>query len=135
VPLSTLNWDLNHRSLPAFGFVSPDLCNDMHSCAVKVGDHWLGTWVPKILKHLGPRGLLFVVFDEGSSTAGCCNPSIHGGHIAAVIAGPGARHGVTLVRHVDHYSILRLIEDAWGFKRLAQAANPTTPSILNWRAG
>ena len=33
----------------------------------------------------------------------------------------------------DHYSILRLIEDEWGFRRLRQAGDPATPTITGWK--
>jgi phosphatidylinositol-3-phosphatase len=133
VPFSQLGGDLAHRRLPRFAFISPDECFDMHSCAIGVGDAWLATWVPRILRGLGRNGVLIVAFDEGSSSAGCCGPSIHGGHIAAVLAGPGARRGARIGTAVDHYSILRLIEDAWGFLRLRHAADRATHPILGWR--
>ena len=104
----------------------------MHSCSVRTGDNWLRSWVPKIIPKLGPHGVLIVLFDEGSTSRGCCGAGIGGGHIAVVIAGPGARHGVRIATPVDHYSILRLIEDAWS-PRLAHAADATTHSIVGWR--
>jgi hypothetical protein len=117
-----------------FSFISPDECFDMHSCPLARGDAWLATWVPRILGALGPKGLLIVVFDEGSSHAGCCDPAITGGHVAAVIAGPGARRRTQITTPLDHYSVLRLIEDAWGLRRLRHAADGSTPSISGWRA-
>jgi phosphatidylinositol-3-phosphatase len=129
VPFARLGADLHHRALPRFSFISPDECFDMHSCPVGVGDAWLAAWVPRILQDLGSHDLLIVVFDEGTSGAGCCGAGIAGGHVAALIAGPGARHGVRIATPLDHYSILRLIEDVWGFRRLGHAADPSTPSI------
>jgi phosphatidylinositol-3-phosphatase len=133
VPFPQLGVDLAQNRLPRFAFISPDECFDMHSCSINVGDTWLATWVPRILHRLGPNGLMIVVFDEGSSRVGCCTPGIHGGHVAAVIAGPGAKHRVRITTAFDHYSVLRLIEDAWGFQRLRHAADRSTRSILGWR--
>ena len=33
--------DLTGGTLPAFSFVTPDLCNDTHDCSVATGDAWL----------------------------------------------------------------------------------------------
>ena len=114
VPFSQLGSDLTHARLPRYAFISPDECFDMHSCPISVGDAWLATWAPRILGRLGPNGLPVVVFDEGSSGAGCCGMRISGGHVAAVIAGPGAGRGARIATAVDHYWLLRLVEDAWG---------------------
>ena len=39
---------LAHGTLPAFSFVTPNLCNDMHDCSVATGDAWLGSWLTTI---------------------------------------------------------------------------------------
>jgi len=75
-----------------------------------------------------------VLFDEGSSDAACCSLGTGGGHVAAVIAGPGAKDSTKIRVAADHYSLLRLIEDEWGFGRLRHAADSTTPTIEGWKA-
>ena len=50
--------------------------------------------VPPLLRALGPRGLLMLTWDEGSSDDGCCRLA-SGGHIATIIAGGLARRGCT----------------------------------------
>ena len=80
--------DLRRGTLPAFAFVSPDLCHDTHDCDVATGDRFLSGLVPRLLRELGPRGFLVLTWDEGSSTAGCCTDA-HGGRIATIVAGPG----------------------------------------------
>src|SRR6202008_155475 len=37
--------DLGRNRLPAFSFVTPDLCHDMHDCPVATGDRWLQRWI------------------------------------------------------------------------------------------
>jgi hypothetical protein len=106
----------------------------MHSCSVSTGDSWLKSWVPKILKALGANGIVMVLFDEGSTDATCCSLGTGGGHVAAVIAGPGAKQRTKIRTAADHYSLLRLIEDEWGFPRLSHAGDSTTPSIEGWKA-
>lgn len=134
VPFADLASDLRH-GFPRFAWISPDECFDMHSCPVRTGDRWLRGWVPRILPHLGVHGLLLIVFDEGSTGATCCSVSPGGGRVVTIIAGPGARNGLRIDREVNHYSVLRLIEDAWGLPRLAHASNAHTPSIRGWKAG
>lgn len=133
VPLTRLRSDFAH-GLPRFTWITPDICFDMHSCSVRAGDRWLGMRVPGILRHLGSDGILIIVFDEGRSNARCCSLATGGGHVMALITGPGAKVGARIRRPVNHYSILRLIEDAWGLPRLAHAADRTTPTIWGWRA-
>lgn len=135
VPLHQLTADLAGR-LPRFSWITPDLCHDMHSCSVATGDAWLHTWAPRILPALGADGILMVIFDEGVTDEGCCPHTLAGGggHVASLIVGPGAGTGVTVRQPMNHYSILRLIEDAWGLPRLRHAADPATPTIWGWRA-
>jgi acid phosphatase len=132
VPFPRLASDLASDRLPSFAWITPDLCNDMHDCPVSAGDRFLSTWVPRIRPALGADGVLVVAFDEGTTDAGCCGRAA-GGHVAAVIWGPGARTGVVLSSIADHYSLLRLVEDAWGLARLRDAACLCTPTVGGWR--
>jgi hypothetical protein len=100
----------------------------MHDCSVSTGDRFLAGMVPSLLRALGPRGLLFLTFDEGSSDDGCCRLA-SGGHIVTIVAGGGARAHGRLATPTDHYSVLQTIEDLLGLRRLRGAACPCTPSL------
>jgi phosphatidylinositol-3-phosphatase len=113
--------DLRHGTLPAFSFISPNLCHDMHDCGVATGDRFLSGLVPQLLRELGPHGFLVVTWDEGSSDAGCCADA-HGGRIATIVAGPDVRRGARSGRAVDHYGVLRTVENALGLPPLGGAA-------------
>lgn len=115
--------DLRAGTLPAFAFISPNLCHDTHDCGVATGDGFLSALVPRLLRELGPHGFLVLTWDEGSSDAGCCVDA-RGGRIDTVLAGPGVRRGAHSDRAVDHYGVLRTIEDALGLPRLGGAASP-----------
>ncbi len=128
VALSALVRDERARRLPRFIWITPNLCHDMHDCSPATGDRFLARLVPPLLGSLGRRGLLFLTWDEGSSDEGCCHLAT-GGHIATVIAGPGARPGGRLDTPVDHYSTLQAIEDLLGLPRLRGAACACTPSL------
>jgi hypothetical protein len=128
VPLTALATDERAHALPTFIWITPNLCHDMHDCDVRTGDRFLATLVPQLLGALGPRGLLFLTWDEGSSDAGCCRLA-SGGHIATIVAGPGARTHAQMSKAVDHYSLLRTIEDLLSLPHLRGATCACTPSL------
>jgi hypothetical protein len=128
VPLTQLQADERAHRLPAFVWISPNLCHDMHDCGVSTGDRFLSQLVPPLLRALGPRGLLILTWDEGSSDAGCCRVA-SGGHIATILAGGAAAPGSRLRAPVDHYSVLQTIEDLFGVPRLGAAACACTRSL------
>ena len=128
VPLGRLAADEAAGRLPSFIWISPNLCHDMHDCDTAAGDRFLSTLVPSLLHALGPRGLLFLTFDEGTSDAGCCRLAA-GGHIATIVAGGAARRGARLPSPADHYSVLATIEDLYGLPRMRGAACACTPSL------
>ncbi|MGN7797645.1 alkaline phosphatase family protein [Leifsonia sp. 22587] len=125
VPFSGFAADLaSTSSLPAFSFVSPDLCNDMHSCPISTGDVWLSRVVSQILASpafTSQRSLLVVTFDEGDSGNNV---------VACVFAGPGARRGAVSSVGYTHYSLLRTIEDGLGLPPLGESAAATPMSDL-----
>lgn len=133
VPFTEFPGDLR-SGLPQFVWITPNECVDMHSCSMATGDAWLRRWVPRILPALGANGIVLILFDEGSSDLGCCGVDPGGGHVAALIAGPGAADRTRIGATADHYSVLRLIEDEWGLGRLRGAGDGATPSIEGWRA-
>jgi phosphatidylinositol-3-phosphatase len=119
VPLTGLRHDLR-TGLPRFTWITPNLCHDMHDCPAAVGDRWLRRTVPPVLQALGPRGVLVITFDEGTTDEGCCGGA-QGGTIATVLAGGGVRRRAVSNLPVDHYSTLATIEAVLGLPRLAGA--------------
>jgi phosphatidylinositol-3-phosphatase len=81
VPLGTpargaLQHDVRAGTLPAYAYVTPDACHDMHGAAAcpdsgtADGDSWLRRWLPLILA--GPdfragRLLVMITWDEGTA--------------------------------------------------------------------
>ena len=128
VPLTQLGADERAHALPRFIWITPNLCHDMHDCSVSAGDRFLATLLPALLRSLGRDGVLFLTWDEGSSDAGCCRLA-SGGHIATIVAGPGARRGARMTTPADHYSILQTIEDLFRLPRLRNAACSCTVSL------
>ena len=108
---------LDPQHLPPFSFVTPNECNDMHSCPVQTGDGWLREIVPPLI-HAG--AVVLVTFDEGSTGVG------GGGHVMLVEVGPGVRAGSRNTGHLDHYGLLAGLEDFFGVPKLgaARSARP-----------
>jgi hypothetical protein len=128
VPLSHLGADEASGRLPRFVWITPNLCHDMHDCDPAAGDRFLSGFVPGLLRALGPRGLLILTWDEGSSDDGCCSLA-RGGHVVTILAGPVARRRARMNTPVDHYSVLQAIEDLFGLPRMRGAACACTPSL------
>jgi acid phosphatase len=113
VPFTRFAPDLAGGRLPDFSLVVPNLCNDMHDCSVATGDAWLKAHVVPLLQSRVLRdGVVFVVFDEGTTDFG------GGGRIEALALGPTVRRGSRFRRATNHYGLLRTIEDAWRLPRL-----------------
>lgn len=128
VPLTQLTADERAHALPRFVWITPNLCHDMHDCSPPHGDAFLAGIVPPLLAALGPRGLLIVTWDEGTTDDGCCRLAA-GGHIVTILAGGLAVPGARLAATVDQYSILQAVEDLERLRRLRGAACACTPSL------
>ena len=105
-----LHDDIAAGALPAFGFLSPDACHDMHGAAgcmigrIGRGDRWLKSWLPRILA--GPdyragRLVVVITWDEGTAT---------GNHIPTLVISPHTRQ-IVARQLFTHCSTLRTIEE------------------------
>jgi phosphatidylinositol-3-phosphatase len=120
VPFTQLARDLARHRLPDFSLVVPNLCDDMHDCSVATGDAWLKARIVPLLHSPELRGgVVFVVFDEGTSDTG------GGGRIEALALGPTVRRDSRFTKATNHYGLLRTIEDAWGLPRLGHSRTGT----------
>src|SRR5262245_34849677 len=147
VPLGKLSRDLRSPSrTPNLSFITPDLCHDGHdaSCAdprEKGGlagiDEFMRAWAPRILNAPAFRrnGLLVVTFDEAETDASSCcftptgpNTALQGiygpggGRTGAVLISPRIKPGSVNSHPYNHYSLLRTMEDFFGLRHLAYAA-------------
>jgi hypothetical protein len=115
VPLGTtsagaLHDDVAAGTLPAYAFVSPDACDDMHGAPgcpralVASGDRWLQSWLPQVMA--GPdyragRLTVIITWDEGTSTSN---------HIPTIVINAGVHH-VRASQPLTHCSTLRFTEE------------------------
>ncbi|MGH8899129.1 MAG: alkaline phosphatase family protein [Egibacteraceae bacterium] len=131
VPLGTesagaFQADLAVGTLPAYAFVTPDLCNDMHGCdsksqrsgaeEIKAGDDWLARWMPKIFDSPDFRAgrlVVLITWDEGSDSSN---------HVATLVISPTTR-GIRSEAPYTHCSLLRTTEEILGLPPLGCAAS------------
>jgi hypothetical protein len=128
VGFGPLESDLRAGRLPTYAWISPNLCDDGHDCSLHTADSFLAGTVPALLRELGPHGLLILTWDEGASNRGCCGVA-HGGHIATILAGPDVRAGARESAPLDHYGVLRTVEDVLGLARLGGSASARAGSL------
>jgi len=104
--------------LPTVSYVIPDLCNDMHDCSVNTGDTWLqnnlGAYADWATSH---NSVLVVDFDEDDFTAD--------NRIPTVFYGQPVKAG-SYAENIDHYSVLRTIEDMYDLAHLGSANDAVT---------
>lgn len=116
LPLTTLSRDLASDSLPAFSFITPNLCHDAHSCPLRQGDDWLANEMQRIIQSPAYRAdhtVLFITFDEGEK----------GSRVATVVVSPSTPTGRRSGERFDHYSLLRTTEELLGVAPLGHAGD------------
>ena len=142
VPFSQFQTDLEAGTLPNFAWITPDICNGMHTkCGLfgsreRQGEQWLATFIPAVLasKQFQTDGLLVITFDEGKGTAGCCGAPGGGNVLTLLISGTSAvKYGgwASDVAY-NHYSLLRTIEDNWGLAYLGNSGSPEVRSMSDF---
>jgi hypothetical protein len=122
VPFTQFSTDMNSGNVPNFVWITPNMCNDMHDCSVSTGDNWLRSVVPSITGSAAFRngGALFITFDEGSSSGGCCGDT-SGGRVSTLVISPRSISGYRSAIAENHYGLLRTIEDAFRLSHLNAA--------------
>ena len=135
VPLTGLAADLSSGTAPDFVWITPNMCHDMHDCSTATGDAWLSHEVPLILASSAWKqgGALFITWDEGTSSDGCCAYAT-GGRVATLVISPLGKSHVQSATPHDHYSLLRTIADAWHLTEPGHAADPATVPLTEFFA-
>jgi hypothetical protein len=152
VPIGTLAADLRSGNVPAFSYVIPDECHDMHGdppyCLdsgnigdpqnqhlVAVGDAYLGQLVSEITHaSFWAKGnnAIAITFDEGDNTAGCCDANPGAGQVALVVITSHGPRGLKYSSPANHYSLLSTIQHNFGLGCLqftcdTKHVKPVTP--------
>ncbi|HZO96920.1 MAG TPA: alkaline phosphatase family protein [Gaiellaceae bacterium] len=116
--------DLDAGTLPAFAFVTPDLCHGTHDCPVATGDAWLQAWFAKILASPAYQAgdtVVFLTWDEDDGSAA--------NHVPLIVVSPSTVPGTRSPLPADHYALLKTTEQLLGLTPLGHAADPATPTL------
>ena len=101
--------------LPTVSFVVPNLCSDMHDCSVATGDAWLRTHIDAYVQWAqAHNSLLVLTFDESDPA----------NQIPTIFVGSMVRRG-DVVDRIDHYSVLRTLEDMYSLLPTGRSASST----------
>ena len=131
VPYARFGHDLEDDTLPAFSFVTPNLCDDTLSCSLATGDRWLGKQMPGLLgsrAYESGNTAVFITFEEGDDALGssdrCAfNTTDAGCRIATIVISPYTRPGTRSSILFNHYSLLRTTEQLLGVNRFLGEAS------------
>jgi hypothetical protein len=142
VPLEpTLADDLAQHRLPAFVWITPNDCHNMHwtsicpepqSQAISTGDAWLAQLVPQLLasrSYQAGHTLVLITWDEGSGAAtqgvDCTRADVYGQQascrIPTLVLSPYVVPGARDTSDQNLYTLLGTVEDVLGYPRLGHA--------------
>jgi hypothetical protein len=137
-PYTTYQSITNFSVLPTVSFIIPNLVHDMHNpvysanTAIINGDAWLSTNIPALVSWVKTHNSLLIIQydeDEGYVVGG----AIVGGNnnnIPTMFIGPMVQGG-TYTNHINHFSILRTIEDMYALP-LCDSSNYYQPITNCW---
>lgn len=125
---------------PAFSFITPNGCHDMHDSAtqcgtankVAAGDAWFQANVPTILNSYAfthQHSVLMITWDEDSDDTGG-----DGNHVVTLFIGFNVVGGSTDGTHYTHYSFLHTAEAALGLQTI-NSNDANAPLMANMFQG
>lgn len=110
--------------LPTVSLVIPDQRNDMHDGSIAQGDAWLqqnlAAYAEWAMQH---NSLLIVTWDE--------DDGLSDNRVATIFVGQAVRQGSSTQR-IDHYGVLRTLEEMYGLPYLNESAK-ARPVTGIWR--
>ncbi|MFH1186021.1 MAG: alkaline phosphatase family protein [Chloroflexota bacterium] len=134
VPFTQLYADLAANDLPAYVFITPNLCNDAHDCGLPVADQWLQSLMLVLQPALEADGepyLIIITWDEGQGDHSCCGlPEKAGGRIATILVSPQVKAGFEDDLPYTHYSVLKTIAESWQLPYIGHAADEENVLII-----
>jgi acid phosphatase len=114
VPYTQFATDLaSAATTPAFGWITPNMVDDMHDGTVAEGDIWLSEQIPALLASPAwteHDSLLVITWDEDDNAPG--------NQVATIVIADQVPQGFRSAVAYNHYSLLRTVEVAWGLDPL-----------------
>ncbi len=109
----------NYSNLPTVSFVVPDINNGMHdgggNTAITTGDNWYYTYMEPYVQWARTHNSLFILtFDE--------DDNLHSNQIPTIFSGQMVVQG-QYNTGINHYNVLRTIEDMYGLVHSGAAAS------------
>lgn len=115
----------NYANLPTVSIVVPNLDDDMHDGTIKQGDTWAKTNIKAYVTWAKKnKSILILTWDEDDNE--------HGNLISTIIIGQQVKYGNNDPQAINHYSVLRTIEDMYKLP-YAGAASTATDITGIWR--
>jgi hypothetical protein len=114
MPLTSFPAPGAYDTLPTVSIVVPNVTDDMHDGSVSLGDTWLKNNLDAYIQWAKTHNSLFILTwdeDDGSPT----------NQIATLFVGPMVKPG-TYSQTINHYSVLRTLEDMYGTGHAGAAA-------------
>jgi hypothetical protein len=121
-PFTSFPTDLN--TLPTLSFVIPNLNDDMHDGTIAQGDTWLQQNLNGYIQFAQTHNsLLIVTWDEDDNSSN--------NQIATIFVGPMVKQG-QFTETINHFNVLRTLEDLYGLTHVGSAASATPISDV-WK--
>jgi acid phosphatase len=119
-PLAALT---SFDALPTVSFIVPNVDDDMHDGTTKEGDDWAESHLTPLLQWAATHDTLVIfTWDEGFDRLNS---------IPTMFVGPMIRAG-SYPERIDHYRVLRTLEDLYGLKPTGKAAG-VAPITRIWK--
>lgn len=115
LPFTNFPSSSNFSSLPTISFVIPNLLDDMHDGTIQQGDSWLQSNIdPYVQWAKTNNSLLIVTWDEDDGS--------QNNQIPTIFVGPMVKVG-QYSETINHYNVLRTLEDMYGLPAAHNSAN------------
>ncbi|MGA2065182.1 MAG: alkaline phosphatase family protein [Thermoguttaceae bacterium] len=112
----------NYSQLPTFSMVIPNEQNEMHDGTLAQADAWLKTNMDGYIRWAKTHNsLLIITWDEDGDDGQAQNQ-----HIPTIFVGANLKAG-DYSETIDHYNLLRTIEDMYGLPYCTSADSGATP--------
>jgi hypothetical protein len=107
-------------TLPTVSYVIPNQLNDMHSGGISTADKWMDSNLNGYIQWAKTHNSLFILtFDE--------DDAVEFNHITTIFSGQMVKHG-NYSESINHYNVLRTIENMYGLTYACHAATTSTIS-------
>ncbi|MDE2139690.1 MAG: acid phosphatase, partial [Gammaproteobacteria bacterium] len=113
----------DYAKLPTVAFVVPNMMNDMHDGTIAEGDIWLKAHLSRYAAWSNTHDSLLIVTWDESDARSLTN------QIPLIVVGAGIKP-VRSGQFVDHYGLLRMLEDFYGLKLLGHSAEAIPTTLL-----